>query len=228
MALFDQEASTYDNWYNTPLGSFVDRLEKELIAKSAQPQAGEKALDLGCGTGIFTIWLAKQGLDVTGIDLSSEMLAKAREKAQRQDLAIHWIQADINRLPFDRETFDLVIGNIVLEFVENPEKVVVEALRVLKKDGRLVIGLINKESYWGRTYSQKGKDNPDSVFAHAHFYSEQTIASLETSHFASLDYGLYITPENFENENQALELEKKLSRTLKKNQAGFIVARWNK
>lgn len=80
MALFDQEASTYDNWYNTPLGSFVDRLEKELIAKSAQPQAGEKALDLGCGTGIFTIWLAKQGLDVTGIDLSSEMLAKAREK----------------------------------------------------------------------------------------------------------------------------------------------------
>lgn len=216
MALFDQEASTYDNWYNTPLGSFVDRLEKELIAKSAQPQAGEKALDLGCGTGIFTIWLAKQGLDVTGIDLSSEMLAKAREKAQRQDLAIHWIQADINRLPFDRETFDLVIGNIVLEFVENPEKVVVEALRVLKKDGRLVIGLINKESYWGRTYSQKGKDNPDSVFAHAHFYSEQTIASLETSHFASLDYGLYITPENFENENQALELEKKLSRTLKK------------
>lgn len=203
-------------------------MEKELIAKSAQPQAGEKALDLGCGTGIFTIWLAKQGLDVTGIDLSSEMLAKAREKAQRQDLAIHWIQADINRLPFERETFDLVIGNIVLEFVENPEKVVAEALRVLKKDGRLVIGLINKESYWGRTYSQKGKDNPDIVFAHAHFYSEQTIASWETSHFASLDYGLYITPENFENENQALELEKKLSRTLKKNQAGFIVARWNK
>jgi ubiquinone/menaquinone biosynthesis C-methylase UbiE len=79
------------------------------------------------------------------------MLAKAREKAQQEDLAIHWIQADINRLPFDRETFDLVIGNIVLEFVENPEKVVAEALRVLKKDGRLVIGLINKESYWGRT-----------------------------------------------------------------------------
>ncbi|OUM90821.1 MAG: hypothetical protein BAA01_07545 [Bacillus thermozeamaize] len=65
------------------------------------------------------------------------MLAKAREKAQQEDLAIHWIQADINRLPFDRETFDLVIGNIVLEFVENPEKVVAEALRVLKKDGRL-------------------------------------------------------------------------------------------
>lgn len=156
------------------------------------------------------------------------MLAKAQEKAQREDLAIHWIQADINRLPFDRETFDLVIGNIVLEFVENPEKVVAEALRVLKKDGRLVIGLINKESYWGRTYSQKGKDNPDSVFAHAHFYSEQTIASWETRHFASLDYGLFVTPENFENENQALELEKKLSRTAAKNQAGFIVARWNK
>lgn len=157
MALFDQEASTYDNWYNTPLGSFVDRLEKELIAKSAQPQAGEKALDLGCGTGIFTIWLAKQGLDVTGIDLSSEMLAKAREKAQRQDLAIHWIQADINRLPFDRETFDLVIGNIVLEFVENPEKVVAEALRVLKKRRTIGDRIDQQRKLLGKNLFAKGQ-----------------------------------------------------------------------
>jgi hypothetical protein len=43
-----------------------------------------------------------------------------------------------------------------------------------------------------------------------------------------LDYGLYITPENFESEKQAIDLEKQLSRTTEKNQAGFIVAKWNK
>lgn len=227
MALFDQEASTYDDWCKTPLGSFVDQIEKELMAKSAQPQAGEKALDLGCGTGIYAIWLKKQGLDVTGIDLSSAMLAKAQEKAQREDLAVHWIQGDITRLPFDHETFDLVICNIVLEFVGDPEKVVAEAIRVIKKGGRLVIGLINKESYWGRTYAQKGRNNPDSVFANARFYSEADIRTWETNHLVSLDFGLYITPENFENINQTLKLENELSRIPNKNAAGFIVARWN-
>ncbi len=228
MVLFDQEASTYDDWCKTPLGSFVDHVEKEWMAKSSKPLAGEKALDLGCGTGIYAIWLKKQGLDVTGIDLSSAMLAKAKEKAQREDLAVHWIQGDIIQLPFDHETFDLVICNIVLEFVGNPEKVVAEAMRVLKKGGRLIVGLINKESYWGRTYAQKGRNVPDSVFANARFYSEADIRAWETNHLVSLDYGLYITPENFENENQAFELENRLSLTAVKDQAGFIVARWNK
>lgn len=132
------------------------------------------------------------------------------------------------QLPFNNETFDLVVSNIVLEFVDEPSRVVSEALRVLNKGGRLVVGMIHKESYWGRTYLQKGQHDHESVFAYAHFYSEQTIKSWETDCFTSLDYGLFITPDNFENENQALELEKKLSQTSDKNQAGFIVARWDK
>ena len=228
MVLFDNQASTYDNWCRTPLGSMVDHLEKDLIAKNAEPLVGEKALDLGCGTGIYAIWLGKMGLDVSGIDLSSEMLAKAQEKAEREDITVDWFQGDIHHLPFNNETFDLVVSNIVLEFVNEPDQVILEALRVLKKGGRLVVGLINKEGYWGKTYLQKGQHDPDSVFAFAQFYSEQTIKSWETNCFTSLDYGLYITPENFENENQAHDLEKKLSRTAAKNEAGYIVAIWNK
>lgn len=228
MALFNKEASTYDDWCKTPLGSTVDHLEKELMAKVAVLKAGEKTLDMGCGTGIYTIWLAKKGLDVTGIDLSPEMLAKAREKAERDNIRIEWLQGDIRQLPFSDGTFDLIVCNIVLEFVDEPGKVISEALRVLKEGGRLIIGMINKESYWGRTYLEKGRNDPNSVFAHAQFYSEQTIKDWESSSFTSLDYGLYITPENFANENQALELEKKLSRTAANHQAGFLVARWDK
>lgn len=228
MPLFDKVAATYDHWYRTPLGSVVLRIEQELIAKAAAPQAGEVALDLGCGTGTLTRWLAKRGLNTTGMDESSEMLAIARENARRENLDISWHTGDIHHLPFDPETFDLVICNVVLEFVRHPKQVISEALRVLKKNGRFVAGLLHKEGYWGRLYSQKGKDNAESVYAHARFYSIPAVKSWHPERLSSLDYGLYITPEQFENEKQAWELEQRLSQTLPVTHAGFIVAKWVK
>jgi ubiquinone/menaquinone biosynthesis C-methylase UbiE len=122
----------------------------------------------------------------------------------------------------------LTCNQYCFEFIEEPEKAIAEALRVLKKGGRLVVGMIHKEGYWGKKYLQKGLEHPDSVFAHAQFYSEQTTASWSTNHLASLNYGLYITPENFESEKQALDLEKELSQINAKNQACYIIAKWIK
>ncbi|MBO8171541.1 MAG: methyltransferase domain-containing protein [Bacillaceae bacterium] len=228
MALFDRSATTYDNWCSTPLGATVDELEKALIAKAADPQPGEKALDLGCGTGIYTLWLAKMGLRVTGIDISREMLHQAREKAARENVQVDLLSGDIHNLPFPDDIFDLVIGNIVLEFVDDPKQVVSEALRVIKKGGRLVIGLIHPDGYWGRTYASKGRQDKDSVFAGAKFYDEATIRSWEPAYFDTIDYGLYITPDNFNNREQALQLEKKMSQEKNQQQAGYVVARWVK
>lgn len=57
MALFDQKAATYDEWCATPLGKFVDAIEKGAMKEVARPQEKESALDLGCGTGAFSYWL---------------------------------------------------------------------------------------------------------------------------------------------------------------------------
>ena len=62
---------------------------------------GEPVLELGCGTGRFTIPLAQQGVKITGLDLSPEMLARARQKAGSQQ--IEWVQADIRRFSLGRQ-----------------------------------------------------------------------------------------------------------------------------
>ena len=90
MAWFDAFAKDYDQWYESKLGRFVDRIEKGMIESLAQPKRGEEALDLGAGTGNYSLWLADQGVHVTGLDPSREMLAIAREKDS--DQKVRWVE----------------------------------------------------------------------------------------------------------------------------------------
>ncbi|MCR4288585.1 MAG: class I SAM-dependent methyltransferase [Deltaproteobacteria bacterium] len=74
----------YDSWYETPLGKTSDRLERELIFSTADIREGEKILDAGCGTGTYSIELARMGARVTALDASSDMLDWARAKAGKE------------------------------------------------------------------------------------------------------------------------------------------------
>lgn len=159
-------------------------------------KTGEVAIDLGCGTGIYSIWLAEKGLSVTGVDLSNEMLKVAIEKSNHKNLSIDYKQADLHHLPYEDHTFDLVVCNIVLEFVDSPELVIAEGLRVLKKGGRLVVGMIGKHSGWARTYQTRAKQKKESVFAQAQFFSSKEIKLLSQKEPSILRFGLYITPIN--------------------------------
>ena len=173
MSLFDDSARDYDSWCKTPIGSYVDFLGSQLIAEVSMPKSGEVAVDLGCGTGIYSIWLAEKGLTVTGVDISNEMLKVEREKSEAKNLSISFKQSDLHHLPFENNTFDLAVCNIVLEFVSSPELVIAEGMRVLKKGGRLVVGVIGKYSEWAGTYQERGKQKEDSVFANAQFFSSE-------------------------------------------------------
>jgi ubiquinone/menaquinone biosynthesis C-methylase UbiE len=228
MSLFDYSAKDYDSWCKTPIGSYVDSLEKQLIDEVAQPKPGEVAIDLGCGTGIYSIWLAEKGLSVTGVDLSKEMLKVAIEKSHDKNLCIDYKQADLHHLPYEDHTFDLAVCNIVLEFADSPELVIAEGLRVLKTGGRLVVGMIGKDSDWARTYQARAKQKKDSVFAQAHFFSSKEINHLSRIEPSILRFGLYITPTNYKNKQSAIQIEEE-NRTLNQEKdAGYIVSRWDK
>lgn len=80
--IFDEDAATYDGWYDTKLGRFVDVVETRLAFDLLKPENEQRILDAGCGTGNFTLKLAHIGCVVTGIDVSAEMLNVARNKAR--------------------------------------------------------------------------------------------------------------------------------------------------
>lgn len=149
-SIFDRIAGSYDQWYRSPLGKLCDDLEKKAIFSLADVKEGDRALDASCGTGNYAIELVKRGAKVIAVDSSKEMLKIASQKfiREKENLDIEFKLADIRNLPFPSDSFDLVLLVLGLEFVTAPEQAIKEMLRVLKPDGRLVIGILNKYSAW--------------------------------------------------------------------------------
>jgi len=90
----------YDAWYETPLGKTADRLERETVFSMAGVKTGEKALDAGCGTGTYSIELAKRGARVTALDASSEMIERARDNTEKAGASVDFIKADALKIPY--------------------------------------------------------------------------------------------------------------------------------
>ncbi|MFT3894326.1 MAG: class I SAM-dependent methyltransferase [Anaerolineales bacterium] len=101
-------------------------------------QAGECVLIPGVGTGA-DIPLLPAGVDATGIDLSSDMLAKARLKLDRCSASVKLIQGDAQALLVDEKSFDAVVLNLILSVIPDGNACLQSALRALKPGGRIVV-----------------------------------------------------------------------------------------
>lgn len=166
MPTFDAFADKYDPWFETRLGKYVLRHEKELVLELAAPKAGEKVLDVGVGSGIFALELIRRGADVTGIDVSRRMLDIARSKGVT-NVAL----GDAVSLDFPDESFDLVVSITALEFIGDYEKAISEMARVCKRGGRVVVGTLGSHSLWALKRRRAARRDPGSVFRVARFYS---------------------------------------------------------
>ena len=174
---FDGFADKYDKWFTTGLGKYVLQAEMELVLELAAPKPGEKALDIGVGTGIFAVELMKHGTEITGIDVSGKMLEIARSKGVR-NVAL----GDAVSLDFPDESFDLVISITALEFIEECDRAISEMVRVCKKGGRVVVGTLGSGSLWALKRSRAARKDAGSIFRHARFYSFGELKRLAEKH----------------------------------------------
>ena len=78
---FDKLADSYDNWYNSVVGSMYDRLEKKVFDRLiGNHNKGKQLLEVGCGTGHWSRYFSEKGFEVTGVDISEEMIKAANIK----------------------------------------------------------------------------------------------------------------------------------------------------
>lgn len=110
-------------------------LTKEIF-KNVKMNKTSYLLDVGCGTGQTAAYLAtKFGVKVTGMDISPIMVEKARNRMAQHQLPVEIIQGSIEKCPLMDETFDFIISESVLSFVNKP-RALKEIHRLLKKNGR--------------------------------------------------------------------------------------------
>jgi ubiquinone/menaquinone biosynthesis C-methylase UbiE len=104
-----------------------------------------RALDLGCGTGADAVFLAEQGIATTGIDLSATALEHARQRAERHDVSVEWMQGDALHLPLEDGCMDLVLDRGCLHHIASGEhgRYAAEVARVLRPGGTLLVREMN-------------------------------------------------------------------------------------
>lgn len=185
---FDRLAPSYDEWYASPLGRFVDKVERKALFNLLQPEPGELTLDVGCGTGRYVELLSKRGVRAIGLEPSSPMLVVAKE---RWGGTASYVRAVAEQLPFRDGVFDAVLSVTTLEFVANVRAALSEAARVLKPGGRLVIGVLNSEGSWAASRRKAGSP----MWKGAHFFAEDQLrALLDSFGVVTLRHAVYVPP----------------------------------
>jgi len=158
--IYDRSFKRYDEWYEENKFAYLSELE---AIKKVLPQKGI-GLEIGVGTGRFA---APLGIKY-GIDPSEKMLSIASLRG------VEIKKSKGENIPFQNSSFDYVAIIFTLCFVTNPKKVLEEAFRVLKKSGKIIIGIIDKNSYLGRHY----QNNRGSFYKKAKFFTVEDTAML--------------------------------------------------
>ncbi len=224
MTIFDKEATKYDKWYDTKIGEYADQVETNCAFNLFQPKPGMKILDVGCGTGNFSIKMARQGINVTGIDISEKMLEFAHSRASQEKLAIEFRKMDTQNLTFQDNIFDGVFSMATIEFVSDPNKMIEEMFRVCKKGGPIVVGTINRDSTWGQLYRDPEFQENVPVFKYADLKAPEDLSRIKQEFLIKVSECLFLPPNAPETEI-SLEKEKELSTS---NRGGFFCVLWRK
>jgi SAM-dependent methyltransferase len=162
---FDKLASEYDAWFDKD-GRLIFNIELRAF-KAVLPSLPQPWLEIGVGSGRFA-----QALGIeTGIDPSVGLIEMAKRRG------IKAFRGRGEQTPFDSGVFGTVFLIVTLCFLDSPLAVIKEAGRILAPGGRIVLGLVLKESPWGKLYRQK-KDDGHPFYKHATFYSHDEVVGL--------------------------------------------------
>lgn len=152
-------------WMSGDYGRFATYLEPgalEILARM-QIAPGTKMLDVGCGAGQIAIPAARAGIDVTGVDIATNLIEQARTRAVAEGLSIQFDEGDAEELPYADASFDTVVSLIGAMFAPRPEQVAAELVRVCRSGGRIIMANWTPTGFVGQMFKIVGKHVPPPV-----------------------------------------------------------------
>ena len=210
--VFDRLHHKYDDWFDKSPGKEIFKLELECL-REAFRGSGRPSLEIGVGTGRF----AEKLMIDFGVDPSEEMLKKASERG------IEVVEAIAEELPFPSNFFSAVAIILTLCFLDDHSKALRESFRILTKGGILLLGIVPRESNWGRFYLEKKKGHPFYSLAHLHTTQESISLSKEAGfELESISSTLFEGPE------ERTEIRPYPSKPQETRKGGFVCIKMRK
>ncbi len=189
----------YNLWasqYDTNLNNTRD-VEAIALRKTLHNIAFDTCLEIGCGTGKNTIWLLEQAKEITAVDFSKEMLAKAKEKINSS--RVTFIQTDITGpWSFKNNYYNLVSFSLVLEHVYDIDTILKNAATVLKQGGFIYIGELHPfKQYAGSKARFETEEGTNFLDCYIHHISEFVNIAKKYK------FNIVMIDEFFDNDNKA-------------------------
>lgn len=149
-------------WMAGDYGHFAKYLEPGALdfLKRLAVEPGTRMLDVACGAGQIAIPAARAGVQVTGVDIASNLIEQARKRASEEGVRAQFDEGDAEMLPYQDDSFDLVVSLIGAMFAPRPEEVAAEMVRVCRPGGRIVMANWTPEGHVGQMFKIIGKHVP--------------------------------------------------------------------
>ncbi len=162
--IFEKYSKEYDQWFDKNIYIYKSEL---MCLRKVIPSHGI-GIDIGIGTGRFA---SELGIKI-GLDPALNMLSIAKKRG------IYVINGIAEALPFKKGIFDFVLINTVLSFLENPISALKEIQRILRKNGYIILGIIDRKSKLARFYESKKEKS--KFYKYAKFLSVKEVIDLLT------------------------------------------------
>ena len=197
---YNEWASTYDSMSNK-----TRDIEATALIMSLQNIEFKSVLEIGCGTGKNTQWLAGKAEKVTAVDFSEEMLKQAAAKTRKEN--VNFIKADVTgKWKFSQSDTDLVTCSLILEHISNINHIYEQASSVLKSGGHFYVGELHPcKQYKGVKANFERNENIYEIESFIHNVSDFFKAG-SMNGFNCIDLSEWFDEEGSENMPRLLSL----------------------
>lgn len=160
----------------------------ETLCEAVDVRSGQRVLDVAAGNGNASLAAARRWCDVTTTDYVPALLERARERARAEALALSLREADAEALPFDAESFDVVLSTFGVMFTPDQERAAQELVRVCRRGGRIGLANWTPDSFVGHLFKTIGTylPPPPQAKSPARWGTQSGIVSLFGVHEVSI------------------------------------------
>ena len=164
--VFDLLGDRYDAWFDTPQGSAIFDAELDCL-RMVMPGDRSGWIEVGVGSGRFAAALGVS----EGVDPSAAMLRRAAARR------IKTVRATAEGLPYSSRSVSGILLVVTLCFLDRPARAISEFARVLRKDGKLVVGIVPADSRWGKRYQLQAQEG-HPFYSAARFHTSRDVTRM--------------------------------------------------